>query len=179
MTKNRRAVSPVIATVVLVAVAITIAVAVSYWMSGISSQYTQFEKIEMTSAYCESAQSSGSDCWNITIDFRNTGTTESAVIGAAVNGKAIDDYGNNGTGFTDDNIRCYNASWTQIDFAQTQSGANPIKYTVKPGTVGQLIISILEDPATASDYSFSSGTTIEVSLRSAAGNTYMKMITLS
>ena len=178
MTKSRRAVSPVIATVVLVAVAITIAVAVSYWMSGISSQYTQFEKIEMTSAYCESAQSGGSDAWNVTIDFRNTGTTESAVIGMSINGKAIDDYGNAGTGYSDDNIRCYNATWQQIDFAETGSG-DPIKYTVKPGTVGQLIISILQTPASADDYEFSSGTTIEVSLRSAAGNTYMKMITLS
>lgn len=34
--KKRRAVSPVIATVILVAVAITVAVGVSYWMSGIA-----------------------------------------------------------------------------------------------------------------------------------------------
>jgi flagellin-like protein len=188
MTKSRRAVSPVIATVVLVAVAITIAVAVSYWMSGISSQYTQFEKIEMTSAYCESDASTGGvgvseACWNVTVDFRNTGTTESAIIGVSINGKAADDYGYNSTGtgavWNDDNIRVYNSTWTQIDFADADDADQEIKYTVKPGTTGQLVISILQEPSPASAYEFSSGTTIEVSLRSAAGNTYMKMITLS
>ncbi len=44
--KNRKAVSPVIATVILVAVAITISVAVAYWMGGISSQYTKFENLD-------------------------------------------------------------------------------------------------------------------------------------
>ena len=72
---KRKAVSPVIATVVLVAVAITIAVAVSYWMSGISSQYTQFEKVEVTGAYCQSADddlwTSGTDeeFWKISLDL--------------------------------------------------------------------------------------------------------------
>jgi len=185
MTKNRKAVSPVIATVVLVAVAITIAVAVSYWMSGISSQYTQFEKVELTSAYCESTTAdwndTDNDCWNITIDFRNTGTTEATIIGAQVNGKSIADYGYNTTSgggfeFTDDWIRAYNSSFTQLDFDETGSG-NPTTYTVTPGNRGQIVLNLHKDPGTA--YDFSSGTTIEIALRSGAGNTYMKMVTLS
>ena len=52
MTKlrKRKGVSPVIATVILVAVTITVAVAVAYWMSGIAGQYTSFEKVEIQSA---------------------------------------------------------------------------------------------------------------------------------
>jgi flagellin-like protein len=34
--RRRRAVSPVIATVILVAIAITVSVAVAYWMGGIA-----------------------------------------------------------------------------------------------------------------------------------------------
>jgi hypothetical protein len=45
--KNRKAISPEIATMILVAVAMTIAVTVAYWMGGISSQYITFEKVEM------------------------------------------------------------------------------------------------------------------------------------
>jgi len=45
--KNRKAVSQVIATMILVAVAMTIAVTVGYWMGGISSQHITFEKVEM------------------------------------------------------------------------------------------------------------------------------------
>ena len=47
MLKNRKAVSQVTATMILVAVAMTIAVTVAYWMGGISSQYITFEKVEM------------------------------------------------------------------------------------------------------------------------------------
>ena len=49
--KDRRGLSPVIATVILVAVAITVAVSVAYWMSGIAGQYTSFEKIELPAHY--------------------------------------------------------------------------------------------------------------------------------
>ena len=44
--KSRKGISPVIATVILVAVAITVSVSVAYWMGGISSLYTRLEKIE-------------------------------------------------------------------------------------------------------------------------------------
>jgi flagellin-like protein len=182
---KRKAVSPVIATVVLVAVAITIAVAVSYWMSGISSQYTQFEKVEVTGAYCKSATgnwgSGAEDSWNITLDFRNTGTTEATIIGCSVNSMAIADYGC-GTEFTQDNMRAYGDDYsTQLNFAEVAGhDTAPIKYTVQSGANGKLLLSIRQAPAgTPTPYSFSSGTTIEVSLRSGAGNTYMKMITLS
>ncbi|MFP3952067.1 MAG: archaellin/type IV pilin N-terminal domain-containing protein [Candidatus Bathyarchaeia archaeon] len=178
MTKNRKAVSPVIATVVLVAVAITIAVAVSYWMSGISSQYTRFEKVELTSAHCqyhdnltetwdESVFESNETGWVITLDFRNTGTTEAAIINAFVNSKKIADYGNT------TNDCCCISAWedeaTRIDFS------NKEKVTCVAGKDDTIYIVIVDDD----NIDFSSGTTVEVSLHSGAGNTYMKMITLS
>lgn len=197
MTKKRKAVSPVIATVVLVAVAITIAVAVSYWMSGISSQYTQFEKVEVTGAYCKSGEGNWRadessavtpySCWNITLDFRNTGTTEATIIGCSVSSIAIADYGtfydgSNATrDFLNHHMRAYKENVSDVnrlDFAETQGGSYPIKYTVLSGETGKIILSIIEEPDDNA-YSFSSGTTIEVALRSGAGNTYMKMITLS
>ncbi|MCJ7771405.1 DUF4352 domain-containing protein, partial [Candidatus Bathyarchaeota archaeon] len=48
--RSRKGISPVIATVILVAVAITVSVSVAYWMGGISSLYTRLEKIEVQSA---------------------------------------------------------------------------------------------------------------------------------
>lgn len=50
--RRRRAVSPVIGTVILVAVAITVSVAVSYWMGGIAGQYAKFEKVEVQTGVC-------------------------------------------------------------------------------------------------------------------------------
>ena len=53
LLKNKRAVSPVIATVILVAVTIVVAVSVAYWMGTISTSYTSHEQIEMPTSYAE------------------------------------------------------------------------------------------------------------------------------
>jgi len=47
---NRKGISPVIATVIIVAVTITVAIAISFWMGGIAGLYTRFEKLEITYA---------------------------------------------------------------------------------------------------------------------------------
>ena len=39
-----KAISPVIATVIIVSVAIAIAVAVAFWMTGLAGAFTKFEK---------------------------------------------------------------------------------------------------------------------------------------
>lgn len=88
--RGRKAVSPVIASVILVAVAITVAVAVAYWMGGISGQYTKFEKIELTTAYSTRVAGSG---WLITIDLRNTGTTSSTLNTVFINDKPLNSTG--------------------------------------------------------------------------------------
>jgi len=181
--KNRRAVSPVIATVILVAVAITIAVAVSYWMGGISSQYTRFEKIELTSAYCTLETgatywtgATDTDYWEISIDLRNTGTTEASIINAFVNAKAIVDYGVSGTNLADNMLAWEDdgSGESAVDFDADQ------KVTVVPGADTKIILRIKEVPeGDPTDYSFTSGTTVEGSLHTGAGNTYMKMVTLT
>ncbi|MGQ9461354.1 MAG: archaellin/type IV pilin N-terminal domain-containing protein, partial [Candidatus Bathyarchaeaceae archaeon] len=43
---DRRGISPVIATVIIVAVTIAVSIAVAYWMGGLASFFTRFEKIE-------------------------------------------------------------------------------------------------------------------------------------
>jgi len=47
---NMRAISPVIATVIIVSVAIAIAVAVAFWMTGITGLFTRYVFLK-TSAY--------------------------------------------------------------------------------------------------------------------------------
>jgi len=173
---SRRGVSPVIATVILVATAITIAVAVAYWMGGITSQYTRFEKVEIISVYCESETDDGSywangaTYWQITLNLRNTGTTEATIIGAFINGKAIADYGTTGGGAY--LVRAWvvlDTGESEIDFSEGDT------VTIEPGSSTELIIRILQDPG----LTFTSGTTIELALHSGAGNNYMKMVTLT
>ena len=169
--KSRRGVSPVIATVILVATAITIAVAVAYWMGGITSQYTRFEKVEIISVYCESKTGGtywgGSDpYWEITLSLRNTGTTQATIIGVFINGKAIHDYGAV-SGY--DYIQAFDESDNLVAFHNGET------VTIDPGSSTELTVRIKQD----SNLTFTSGTTIELALHSGAGNSYMKMVTLT
>jgi len=81
---NMRAISPVIATVIIVSVAIAIAVAVAFWMTGITGLFTRYEKLEVISAYATGNESSG---WTISIIVKNTGTTDVTIDEIFINGK--------------------------------------------------------------------------------------------
>jgi len=55
--RKDRAVSPVIATIILVAIAIVMAIAVAYWALGLGGTFTRYEKIEIMSMYAVSDDS--------------------------------------------------------------------------------------------------------------------------
>jgi len=146
-------VSPVIATVILVAVAITVAVAVAYWMGGIAGQYTKFEKVEIQSAIC-TLESTGN--WSIQMKLKNTGTATATLISAFVN-----------------NLELMNYNTTYVD-AQWNTNMT----TSQAITSGQdIVIEIYIDadrPATT----LSSGTTINIKIHSAGGMDYIKLVEL-
>jgi flagellin-like protein len=87
---DKRGISPVVATVILVAVTIVVAVAVAYWMGGIAGLYTRYEKIEISSAYATGDSSSG---WTITLSVKNTGSADATIDNVLLNGKPYNDFG--------------------------------------------------------------------------------------
>jgi flagellin-like protein len=155
MRKYRRAVSPVIATVILVAVAITVAVAVAYWMGGIAGTFTEFEQVEIQSAVCVADGTNG--CWNITMKLKNTGTATTTLIGCFLNEIEVDDYtgtfppaaNTTGTDMTDD-------------------------LTIESGATA--IINIYVDDGWGAPVT--SGTTVNVKLHSAGGMDYIRLVGL-
>jgi FlaG/FlaF family flagellin (archaellin) len=78
MTRRNAGISPVVATVILVAVAIVIAIAVAFWASGLVGVFTRFEKIEIQSAYWDGS--------NVVLIARNTGSSMAVVDMILVNG---------------------------------------------------------------------------------------------
>jgi len=88
--EDKRAVSAVIATVIIVAVTIAIAIAVAYWMGGLATIFTRFEKIEVKSAFVQ--KSSGQ--FIITITYINTGATATTVDLVTINGVPCESYVN-------------------------------------------------------------------------------------
>ncbi|MGC8935244.1 MAG: archaellin/type IV pilin N-terminal domain-containing protein, partial [Thermoproteota archaeon] len=72
LLKDKKGISPVITTVILVAVGIALAVAIGLWMSGLVATFTRFEKLEITSAYAISTN----DGWTVYITAKNTGSAD-------------------------------------------------------------------------------------------------------
>jgi flagellin-like protein len=145
---NKRGISPVVATVILVAVTIVVAVAVAYWMGGLTSIYTRFEKLEITSIYAEYLDSK----WNITIALKNTGTADATIDNILLNGKPYTTYNN-------------------VNISST------IPISVKVGQSTTITISIPEK-SSVSSWPFQHGVSVEVRLHSAAGQEYPKTVTL-
>ena len=151
--RERKAVSPVIATVILVAVAITVSVGVSYWMGGISSQYTQFENIEIQSAVCTklNAVATG-DYWNITMKLKNSGTADATLIGVFLNDAEVSSY----------NVTVAEEGGAVTTMADSQ--------TVQTGSTIHIMVLIDTDFGT-----LTSGTTVNVKVHSAGGMDYIQL----
>jgi FlaG/FlaF family flagellin (archaellin) len=78
VVRGKAGISPVVATVILVAVAIVIAIAVAFWASGLVGVFTRFEKIEIQAAYWDGSQ--------VVIIAKNTGSSPTVVDMILVNG---------------------------------------------------------------------------------------------
>jgi len=178
--RKRRAISPVIATVILVAVAITVAVGVSYWMSGIAGQYTSFEKVEIKTAYAtrkyDTAVFKG---WVINIDIQNTGSSTSTLESLFVNDKPISEYGTYGITVYD-KIRWTGTKPTDDEWADWELMTDMTSVSLDSGDEATIYVLIWGDKITApQDGLFSSGTTINVKLHSAGGMDYIKLVRLT
>lgn len=151
--RNRRAISPVIATVILVAVAISVSVAVAYWMGGIAGQYTKFEKVEIQSAVCDPVTGG----WKVQMKLKNTGTATATLVGAFINNVEIDTYGSSSLD---------TAKWV-TNMTQTTSM-----------TSGQSIVVDFYIGNIKSGQTLSSGTTVNIKIHSAGGMDYIKLVEL-
>jgi flagellin-like protein len=154
--RSRRAVSPVIATVILVAIAITVAVSIAFWMGGIAGAYTRFEQIEIQNVHC-TAHGTPSD-WNIIMTLKNTGTIDVTLISLFINEEEIDNYGVTiPYSFNDD--------WT-TNLTNTQ--------VIQSGETLVIHVFIDHDRST-----LSSGTMVNLKIHSAGGMDFPKVVKLT
>ncbi len=163
MTKlsKRKGVSPVIATVILVAVTITVAVAVAYWMSGIASQYTSFEKVEIQTAISTIEDGGAFNYWKIVISLKNSGTKTATLTDVFIN-----------DALAGQTILVPTVS-TDIT-AVLDPGDNAAPLLIESGATLPVTIYI------GDTYGFlSSGTTINIRVHSAAGMDYIKLVQLT
>lgn len=146
--KRTKAVSPVIATIIIVAIAIVMSIAVAYWMLGLGGSFTKYEKVEFTTGYA----TSNSSAFIVHMIVKNTGSSASTI---------------------DPQYILYNG----IPAGGYASVPTPqfTTFTLQPGQAyaGELLIGL---PRTGGNWT--SGMTVEVMLHSAGGKDYPKVVTL-
>ena len=89
MSRNRSGISPVMATVILVAIAIVIAIAVAFWATGLVGVFTRFEKIEITAAYPTKSDQEVV----VILKVKNTGSAAATIDDIYVNGMPLGEPG--------------------------------------------------------------------------------------
>jgi flagellin-like protein len=84
--KNKKALSPVVASIILIAVTVAVSIAVAAWMGALSIGFMQTEQISITK--CTFETDNGDPTSEITLTLRNTGTSDVVINSATVNGNS-------------------------------------------------------------------------------------------
>lgn len=153
MLRGRSGISPVVATVILVAIAIVIAIAVAFWATGLVGIFTRYEKLEITAAV--PAPGVG-----VELKVRNTGSSAATIDDIYVNGVPLQ---LNGVNFVaHGNLVDANNPPPQGNCPNAQGGC-----TLEPG---QDIVVQVQGPAQGQNWI--PGVSYEVAVHSASGKLY-------
>lgn len=168
LSRNKKALSPVIATVILISVTIVVAVSVAYWMGSIAGGYTAFEQIELPTTYArwDSTLFSSAGGWNVTIELKNTGSADATVDELFINSIPLKDY-------TSGTILLY-AGGTQV------SDLTQISISVTKGSSTSLLVQVQRYNTTGPTgvEGCTSGTRVDLKIHSAAGREYPAQVKL-
>jgi flagellin-like protein len=88
---KKRAITPVVATVILIAVAVALSIAVAFWAGALTGSFSKYGKLELliTTHYA----SSGPGTWSVTIGGVNQGSQDVSITGIELNGQPYSNYG--------------------------------------------------------------------------------------
>ncbi len=149
MIRDKRGISPVITTVILVAVGIAVAIAVALWMSGLIGIFTRLEMIQIRNAY---ASRVGSNFVTF-ISLVNTGSSDTSIDTLLINGKL-------------------HTAWT------TATPNVTLPMAAKVGVPVNFQITMTDPTTEAGGSRLVSGVTVTFSLHSTGGKEYSTSVTL-
>ena len=85
--KSRKALSPVVASIILIAVTVAVSIAVAAWMGALTFTFTAVEELQLpTSAEVTFGVTETSKYVQLTV--RNTGTSKVSIVDVRINGKS-------------------------------------------------------------------------------------------
>jgi len=79
LLKSKKALSPVVAAIILIAVTVAVSIAVAAWMGSLTFTFMETEELKITSVDFTDT--------TVTVNVRNTGTTDVVIISGTVNGE--------------------------------------------------------------------------------------------
>jgi len=80
LLKSKKALSPVVAAIILIAVTVAVSIAVAAWMGSLTFTFMATEELKITSLDFDTTTDV------ITVNYINTGTTDVTISGATVTG---------------------------------------------------------------------------------------------
>jgi flagellin-like protein len=81
LLKSKKALSPVVAAIILIAVTVAVSIAVAAWMGSMTFTFMETEELRLTTVdFTDSG---------IVVYFQNTGSTDMVITTAVVNGQTI------------------------------------------------------------------------------------------
>jgi len=83
LLKSKKALSPVVAAIILIAVTVAVSIAVAAWMGSLTFTFMETEQITITSVEFDL------DDDVITVNVQNTGTTDVTLVSATVSGATV------------------------------------------------------------------------------------------
>jgi flagellin-like protein len=174
--QKRRAVSPVIATVILIAVAVALGIAVAFWASGLTSSFSKYEKLGVNTQYATGSSANG---WVIYLAGQNTGSSDASITQIQINGVPYPISGNTACSSLPTGSALA-VCWTNAGTSVTTSNKlNQATLPVPSGSNFGIELGLPANPgASLANKVFADGQTIQVTIITAAGNNYPASIVL-
>jgi archaeal type IV pilus assembly protein PilA len=163
---SKKGISTIIATIIIVSVSIVMAIAVAYWAMGIGQSFQKFEKVGFANPYADPPTFDNGN-FTVYVTLRNTGSATATITDILLNG------------------RPWSTAYENIIQESKVNGAfqvPPVSLVNQTLSVGQTLVGRIFLPTNATGPSgsamWSSGSSIEIQIDTAAGNTYSNTVVL-
>jgi len=160
LLRNRRfGISPVVATIVLIAIAVAVSLAVAFWAGGLTGVFTRFEKIEALRCDVVLDSSGGSRDYRVIFLWKNAGTADTTIVDILLNDRPVKVFWPSAEVYLNGEV------WVSGSDSSFRGVSFP------SGSVVNIEILF---PSNGSTSAFSPGQTIEVKVVTAYGVYYVK-----
>lgn len=159
-------ISPVMATVILIAIAVTVSLAIAFWAAGLTGAFTRFERIESITSYVVIGYriqgSTPVKYYNVTFLWKNVGTADTTIIDIILNEKPLKTF--------------WPSSEVYLDGVLWVSGSDP-SFKEIPFPSGSTLDLVITFPSNTSP-PFVSGQTVEVKVVTSHGVFYVTIFNI-